>query len=163
MLSPEQREAAIAYLVSMVGPLEKNRRTYRAEALKAAATALTNEPALAEQVRGLREALEAVEVDVPEVFDYIAFEDVHQKPNPRYEQLRAALAAPLPEAVKVAGEMREKAELLEWIFERFNEVSHRIPEALGICGDEFLQKQDDDSGIDWLGATRAAKQGADRG
>jgi hypothetical protein len=79
----------------------------------------TESNGLAQQVATMRDALEAVEEDVPDQYDYLGpggHEDVQQKPNPRYEQLQAALALPITAAEQQARSNQKKAELLDWLF-----------------------------------------------
>lgn len=115
MLSPEQRAEMVAEFNRLVelrrnelkghaGHVLYNRIRFEQRMYQAAAAALTNETALAEQVRVLREALEDVRAQWP--VDYV-FRVT--------EIIDTALALPLPEAARQAAENAEKAGLLEWL------------------------------------------------
>ena len=101
-MTPKRRDEAIRWLST-----ERNVHQYHIRAqenLDAAITALTNEAALAEQVRVLREALTEVRSHYPADYQ-IRITEI----------LDAALALPIPDAARQAAENAEKAGLLEWL------------------------------------------------
>jgi hypothetical protein len=105
MLSPEQRADAVNWLRSE--QLEYPSTCHRWRCIATALAALTNEAAIAEQVRVLREALEGVRAQWP--VDYVIRIT---------EIVDAALALELPDAARQAAENAEKAGLLEWLLLR---------------------------------------------
>jgi hypothetical protein len=157
MLSPEQRAEMIQHYKELaeirrgLGASEENIRL--ALQHEAVATALTNEAALAEQVRVLREALEhpalkamlwwvldhgsdAAQVNVR---DFIAAYD-------------AALALSIPEAARQAAENAEKSGLLEWWFDETNEGKREEIRGLrSICEIPWTVEE-------WIARVRSAKE-----
>ena len=129
MLSPEQRAAVTAFRITAESLRNERSKATAPETIASlqrlemintlAADAIEQNPALAEQVRGLREALESIEYA-------ITLSSVHMGGNhfyrlrsgyiePQMQKIRSALALALPDAARQAAENAERAGLLEWV------------------------------------------------